>query len=204
MEEKIENIEKQDNVGKVEHTCTAYNAMEQGIETCSEWMDLWSMDYKDITRFNTFRNVIIGLANEGALPEVARDWIRQMIKIDNRFSKSKFIELFNSKKELTLEEYCDLEEAVNVGATGITMKELTVLTGRSEYTIREILFSECYLTVADHCPHQLLMQDHLDMYLIPIVNEKNQLTGELRIKYLFTSEAVSILAENMDDYGVLY
>lgn len=197
MKEETEDIKVQ------EYNFTAYNVMEQGIETCSEWMDLWSMDYKDITRFNTFRNVIIGLANEGALPEVTRDWIRQMIKIDNRFSKSKFIELFNSKKELTVEEYCDLEEAVNIDATGITMKELTVLTGRNEYTIREILFSECYLTVADHCPHQLLMQDNLDMYLIPIVNEKNQLTGELRIKYLFTSEAISCIAENMDDYGVL-
>lgn len=197
MEEYINNEEKQ------EHTYQAYDIMKNNLETCSEWMDLWSIDYKDITKFGSFRSVIIGLANERALPEVARDWIRQMIKIDNRFSKSKFIELFNSKKELTLEEYCDLEESVNIGATGITMKELMVLTGKDEYEIREILFSECYLTVADHCPHQLLMQDHLDMYLIPIVNEKNQLTGELRIKYLFTSKAISGIAENMDDYGIL-
>ena len=187
-----------------EHNFTAYNAMKDSLETCSEWMDLWSIDYKEITKFSSFKSVIVDLANKWAIPEVARDWTRQMLRISNRFSNSNFIDLFDSQKELTLEEYCELEEAVNDGATGVTMKEIMVLTNKDEYQIRDVLFSECYLTVADHNPHELLMQDNLDMYLIPIVNENNQLTGELRIKYLFTSEAMSILAENMDEYGVLY
>lgn len=204
MKDNINNTEIQENIDNQVYTCSAYNVMKDSLETCSDWMDFWSIGYKDITKFASFRNVIVTLANEMAIPEVARDWTRQMIRISDRFSNSNFIDLFNSQKELTLEEYCELEETVNNGTTGVTMKELTVLTGKDEDNIREVLFSECYLTVADHCPHELLMQDNLDMYLIPIVNERNQLTGEFRIKYLFTSQALSILAENMDEYGILF
>lgn len=198
MEEETEDIKVQ------EYNFTAYDQMSDSIEQCAEWLDIFHINYVDIIKFDTFRNEIVSLANKGALPEVTIDWIIQRIKISDRFANSNYSELLSSKKEITFDEYCDLEKSINKGANGVTLKELTVLTNKEEETIRNFLFAECYLTIADHNPHQLLMGTDLDMYLIPIVNEKNQLTGEFRIKYLFTSEAISILAENMDEYGLLY
>jgi len=200
---KTENIQESAEISRRTHT--AYSIMNFAInEYCSKWLDKDCMSYSDIVKFSNNRNNIVILANNSALPEVMVDWTKQRIKIDDRFIKSNYAELYNSKKELSVEEYCDLKESINNGATGVTMKELMQLTDKDEYLIGEILLSKCYLTVADHSPCELLMGDTLDMYLIPIVNEENQLTGEFRIKYLFTSEAVSILAENMaEEYGTL-
>lgn len=202
MKDNINNTEIQENIDNQVHSCSAYNAMEQDIEDCSEYMDNHCIDYKDIQKFEKNSSSIVSLANAGAFPEVAVDWTIQMLKISKRFNSSNYIELYNSQKELTLEEYCDLESAVNKGTAGNTMKEILILTGKDEETIIDILFSQCYLTVADHNPIMLLMGDELDIYLIPLVNRKNQLTGKFRMKYLFTTSAVSCLAENKEYYDM--
>ena len=195
------NEELKENEDDSKNESTAYSIMEFLIEDdCSEWADYWNMPYSYIMKFNQNRSEIVTLANKGALPEVAIDWIKQLIKLDDRVSKSNYYEHLKLKTELTVDEYCNLEKSINTGAVGISMKKIIQLTNKDEMTIKDVLFSECYLTVADHNPHQLLMQDSLDMYLIPLVDERNRLTGEFKVKYLFTAEALSAIAEIIDEY----
>lgn len=205
LEKKVEENAMEKNENQVNYEIeemTAKEAMELSLEECSELLDRHCISYRHIEKFDNNRNTIVILCNNQVLPEVTRDWARQRIKISDRIANTNYVELLYSKKTISFKDYCDLEENVNKGTTGITMQELMTLTGKSEETVRDILFSECYITVADHDPIELVMGNLLEVYLIPIVNEDNQLTGDFRMKYLFTSEAVSAFAENMEYYDM--
>lgn len=129
------------------------------------------------------------------LPHQTRCWAIQRYDIYERLSETKFLDWYNSKKELTHDDYTNLERELNKDKDGVSLSELSILTGKDENQLFQDLRAGCGLSVVNILPYEFVMDDYLYVRLIPIVNENNQLTDEIRVQYLLKGNALSLLAE---------
>lgn len=190
-----ENVE---SLQELESKLTAKKVMEQNIEDCSQFTDNHNIDIKDITDYFENYSKITEIIH--SFPDSTLHWAVQRERICNRVNATDFIEWYNLKKELTFQDYCDLEEALNKDTDGITMNELMIITGEDEETLLHILEGQCQFIVVNHSPVEFVMDIDLNVRLIPIVDDNNKLTGAFRMQYLFTSQALSCFAENYEYY----
>lgn len=130
------------------------------------------------------------------LPYQTMYWIIQRGNIYDRLSQTKFFEWYNSKKELTHDDYTELERELNKDKDGISLSELAVLTSKREDELFQDLRAGCGLSIMNRSScTEFIMEDYLYVRLIPLVNENNQLIDEIRTQYLLKGNALSLLAE---------
>lgn len=190
--ETIENLQNPIN------TITAHRVMERELENCSQYLDNQKATIDDFQMFSNNMSTIKTLTK--ILPTETVAWAVQKSGIVVRIYESSYCNWYNDRKVLTLEDYCNLERAINKDRQGITMNELITITGKSEEELLEILEAHCGLITINHNPVELVMYTDLYVNLIPLVNIENQLTGEFRVQYLFKDKAISCFAENLEDY----
>ena len=109
-----ENVE---SLQEIESKLTANKVMKQNLEDCSEYLDNQNIDIKDITDYFTNYGKITEIIH--SLPDSTLHWAVQRERIYNRVNGTKFVEWNNAKKELTLQDYCDLEKALNKDTNGL-------------------------------------------------------------------------------------
>lgn len=180
---------------------TAKEVMKFDLEECSQFLDAHNLDLEDIAKFCKGLTDICKLSN--VLPTETLAWAIQKGNICTRIAQTNFCNWYDSKKVLTSKEYCELEDELNKDREGISMKELMLLTKKDEMTLLDILYCYCGLLVINHDPIELVMSDNLYINLIPLVNDRNQLTG-LKMQYLFKSKALSTIAENIEEYDFMH
>lgn len=130
------------------------------------------------------------------LPRQTGYWIIQRYDIYDRLSNTKFFDWYNSKKELTHNDYTKLERELNKDKNGISLSELAVLTSKREDELFQDLRAGCGLSIISNSScTEFIMENYLYVRLIPLVNENNQLEEEIRTQYLLKGNALSLLAE---------
>ena len=183
---------------------TAKKSMDYGLEELKEdsagcpVLSNQNLKISDISNYSQNRNKLGEVVP--ILPSQIKTWIIQRDKIYNRITNSNFVELYNSKKELTSEDYVSLEFELNPNEEGISIGELSTLTGKRQIEIFQDLRAGCGLSVysvlgENYFTHEFVLEDYLYVHLIPLVNEKNRLKDEIRTQYLLKSKAVKLLME---------
>lgn len=181
---------------------TAKKSMDYGLEEVKEdnagcpVLSNQNLKINDILNFGQNRNKLGELVH--ILPKQTKSWIIQRVKIYNRIANSNFVNWYDSKKELTSEDYANLEVELNQNEDGISIGELSTLTEKNQIDIFKDLRAGCGLSVCsllDEHYYEFVLDDCLSVHLIPLVNEKNQLKDEIRIQYLLKAKAIKLLVE---------
>ena len=133
------------------------------------------------------------------MPRQTVYWAIQRYDIYDRLSQTKFFEWYDSKKELTHDDYTELERELNKDKDGISLSELAVLTDKREDELFQDLRAGCGLSIISNILNssctEFIMENNLYVRLIPLVNENNQLIDKIRTQYLLKSNALQYLAE---------
>lgn len=197
---KTEDIENVRTLQEDEETMTAKEVMDMDLEDldtiglgCSI-LDRQDLKVSNIIEVYKNREKLVELIH--TLPHQTMYWIIQRGNIYDRLSQTKFFEWYNSKKELTHDDYTELERELNKDKDGISLSELAVLTSKREDELFQDLRAGCGLSIMNRSScTEFVMEDYLYVRLIPLVNENNQLEEEIRTQYLLKGNALQYLAE---------
>lgn len=194
---KIETVDN--NLQEIESKITAKKVMDLELEEMEEKglgcsiLDRQSLKVPNIIEVHKNREKLRELVY--TLPHQTLCWAIQRYDIYDRLAQTKFFEWHNSKKELTGKEYRDLVYELNKDKDGISLPELTNLIGKDEDYLFKEFRAGCGLSVVNCSSYEFVMENYLYVRLIPIVNENNQLTDEIRTQYLLRGNAIQLLAE---------
>lgn len=197
---KIENTDVIKTLQEDEETMTAKEVMDMEIKDldtiglgCSI-LDRQDLKISNIIEVHKNRKIFGELVY--TLPAQTICWVIQRYNIYDRLSNTKFFDWYNSKKELTHNDYTKLERELNKDKDGISLSELAVLTNKREDELFQDLRGGCGLSIVNRSScTEFVMEDYLYVRLIPLVNENNQLTEEIRTQYLLKGNALNLLAE---------
>lgn len=200
-----ENIEKVKTLDEEIENMTGKNAMDMELEDLdsvgcgSSILDRQNLKVPDIIEVHEKRKKLGELVY--ILPRQTIYWIIQRYDIYDRLSQTKFFDWYNSKKELSYKDYRNLEIELNKDKDGISLSELSILTGKDEDYLFKELRAGCGLSIVNCTSYGFVMENYLYVKLIPVVNEKSQLTDEIKAQYLLKGNALQLLAEYWsDDY----
>lgn len=196
-------IEKVKTLDEELETMTAKEAMNFELEEIEEKglgcsiLDRQNLKVPNIIEVHEKREKIRELFL--TLPNQTVCWVIQRYDIYDRISQTKFFEWYDSKKELTYNDYTELERILNKEKDGISLSELAVLTDKSKDELFKDLRAGCGLSIISNIVNssctEFIMENDLYVRLIPLVNENNQLTDKIRTQYLLKSNALQYLAE---------
>lgn len=200
---KTEDIENVRTLQEDEETMTAKEVMDMDLEDldtiglgCSI-LDRQDLEVPNIIEVHEKREKIGELIF--TLPRQTGYWAIQRYDIYDRLSQTKFFEWYDSKKELTHDDYTELERELNKDKDGISLSELAVLTDKREDELFQDLRAGCGLSIISNILNssctEFIMENNLYVRLIPLVNENNQLIDKIRTQYLLKSNALQYLAE---------
>ena len=199
LERKEEKKENDETLQEKNETMTAKKAMEYELEKLDEIglgrsiLDNQRLKIKDILEAHQNREKLVELVY--TLPHQTRCWAVQRLDIYDRLSKTNFVDWYNSKKELTHNDYTELERELNGDKDGISLPQLATITSKDEDYLFKELRAGCGLSVVNILPYEFVMEDYLYIRLIPLVNENNQLEEEIGTQYLLKGNALGLLAE---------
>ncbi len=199
LERKEEKKENEETLQEKNETMTAKKAMEYELEKLDEIglgrsiLDNQRLKIKDILEAHQNREKLVELVY--TLPHQTRCWAVQRLDIYDRLSKTNFVDWYNSKKELTHNDYTELERELNGDKDGISLPQLATITSKDEDYLFKELRAGCGLSVVNILPYEFVMEDYLYIRLIPLVNENNQLEEEIGTQYLLKGNALGLLAE---------
>lgn len=199
LDRKEEKEENEETLQEKNETMTAKKAMEYELEELDEIglgrsiLDDKRLKIKDILETHQNREKLVELVY--TLPHQTRCWAVQRLDIYDRLSKTNFLDWYNSKKELTYDDYIKLERELNRNKDGISLPQLATITGKEEDYLFKELRAGCGLSVVNILPYEFVMEDYLYIRLIPLVNENNQLEEEIGTQYLLKGNALYLLAE---------
>lgn len=194
------NLENVRTLQEDEETMTAKEVMDMELEDldtiglgCSI-LDRQELEVPNIIEVHEKREKLGELIF--TLPRQTGYWAIQRYDIYDRLSQTKFFEWYDSKKELTHDDYTKLERELNKDKDGISLSELAVLTSKREDELFQDLRAGCGLSIISNSScTEFVMENNLYVRLIPIVNESNQLEEEIRTQYLLKGNALQYLAE---------
>lgn len=192
-------------------TITAHRVMDMELEDldtigfgCSI-LDRQDLKISNILEFHKNCEKLCDLVH--ILPHTTLCWINQRTDIYNRLSQTKFFEWYDSKKELTHDDYTKLERELNKDKDGISLSELAVLTSKREDELFQNLRAGCGLSIISNICNsactEFIMENNLYVRLIPVVNENNQLEEEIRTQYLLKGNALQYLAEYWENGDIV-
>ena len=140
-------IEKVKTLDEELETMTAKEAMNFELEEIEEKglgcsiLDRQNLKVPNIIEVHEKREKIRELFL--TLPNQTACWVIQRYDIYDRISQTKFFEWYDSKKELTYNDYTELERILNKEKDGISLSELAVLTDKSKDELFKDLRAGC-------------------------------------------------------------